>query len=126
MQFYAKYLTEDQLAEAAAFMPWLNPENGGTGLSSGAIAGIVVGSVVGTAAVAAAVFLLVKRRRRPPVTDAEAAIRVLKVRRLASPVPAAWVQGAAAPAASRLTRPLHGPPWLAAHSPAALLRAAGC
>ena len=99
MQFYAKNLTAEQLAEASAYMTWLTPDDGGSGLSAGAIAGITVGCAVAAAAAAAAVFLLVKRRHRPSVTDAEAAIRVLKVRPAGpwhllhgavAPAPATW------------------------------------
>lgn len=83
VQFYAKDLTREELAEASAYMTWLDSADGSGGsggLSAGAIAGIAVGSAVAVAAAAAAAVFMVQRRRRPPVTDTEAAIRVLKVK----------------------------------------------
>ena len=79
VQFYAKDLTAEELAEASSYMTWLNQDSS-SGLSGGAIAGIAVGSAVAVVVVAAAAFLVVQRRRRAPVTDAEAAMRVFKVR----------------------------------------------
>ena len=79
VQFYAKDLTAEELAEASSYMTWLNQDSS-SGLSAGAIAGIAVGSAVAVVVVAAAAFFVVQRRRRAPVTDAEAAMRVFKVR----------------------------------------------
>lgn len=117
VQFYAKDLSGEELAEAPFYMTWLDSADGSGGsggLSAGAIAGIAVGSAVAVAAAAAAAVFMVQRRRRPPVTDAEAAIRVLKVRQRLR---------AGGPPAPRCTAQRHPPPV----TPSPLLRAvAGC
>lgn len=78
VQYYAKIMTEAELAEATAAMTWLQ-EPSSDGLSAGAIAGIAIGAAAAAIlAVAAAVFV-VRRRRRRPVLDAEAAMRAIKV-----------------------------------------------
>lgn len=88
---YSKNLTDAQVAELlqkTASMTWvqqpsIDASSGGAGLSAGAIAGIVVGCTA-IAVILVAAVLVLRRRQKHPVSDAEATQRVLKVGTLAA------------------------------------------
>ncbi len=101
MQYYAKSMTEAEMAEATAAMTWLQ-EPSSSGLSAGAIAGIAVGAAAAAVLAVAAALFVVRRRRRRPVLDAEAAMRAIKVRTLADQCSFGWWSAAVQAAALRL------------------------
>ena len=78
MQYYAKQMTANELAQATAGMAWLKQPSS-SGLSAGAIAGIAVGATAAAILVLVGLLLVMRRRRRRPVLDAESAMRVMKV-----------------------------------------------